>query len=103
MISICSDRRGPLRLPVGGLTDQFARAGADVSRQATTDLSEVLNDVVEELRPAAEQNRIDLNLEVPRTALLACSPGVLSSIVSNLVRNAITHMGSREVRQVGSE
>ena len=79
---------------------EFARAGADVSRQATTDLSEVLNDVVEELRPAAEQNHIDLNVEVPRTALLACSPGVLSSIVSNLVRNAITHMGARELRQV---
>lgn len=79
---------------------QFARAGADVSRRDVTELGEVLYDVVDELRPAAEQGGVELHLEAPRPPRVACSPGVLSSIVSNLVRNAIVHMGARELRQV---
>jgi len=79
---------------------QFARAGADISRQDVTDLNDVLNDVVDELRPAAEHNRVELHLEAPRPQRVACSPGVLSSVLSNLVRNAIVHMGTRDQRQV---
>lgn len=84
---------------VDGLLD-FARAGAVSTREAAADVQEVVDDVVGELGPVAEAQGVELRVESTPGARVACSPGVLTSIVSNLVRNAITHMGAGEPRVV---
>jgi signal transduction histidine kinase len=79
----------------------FARAGAQSEPGARCDAVAVLGGVVEELAPAARQHQIDLRLEAAGPCVIACSAGVLTSIASNLVANAIEHMGDARERQVG--
>ena len=52
------------------------------------------------LRPRAEEREIDLLVEVTPTLEARCSAGALTSIVQNLVRNAVTYMGVRTTRRV---
>ncbi len=78
----------------------FARSGAPPPETAQADVHDVLADVVEALRPSAEENAIELTIEAATTAPVACTPGVLVSMVSNLVGNAIKYMGSSPVRRV---
>jgi signal transduction histidine kinase len=84
---------------VDGLLE-FARAGAGGARGPPADVAEVIDGVIGDLRPAAEGSRVELRVEPAPHERLACSPGVLTSILSNLVRNAIAHMSDREVREV---
>jgi signal transduction histidine kinase len=79
---------------------EFARAGAQPDPTATADLKTVLEDVVEGLRMEAEAARVELCWRVPPACAVACSPGVLTSLVANVVRNAIKHMGDSVVRRV---
>src|SRR5262249_21011575 len=47
----------------------------------------------------AQQNDVELCAEAPSDLVVACAPGVLDSILSNLVRNAIKYIsGARERR-----
>lgn len=89
---------------VGQLVDGlliFARAGASPPGGTRADIGEVLAGVVEELRPSADENAIQLTLEPPAAqTFVACSPGVLISLVSNLIGNAIKYMGDSPVRRV---
>jgi signal transduction histidine kinase len=78
----------------------FARAGATEARGASAEVREVLEDVAAELRVAAASARVSLQVEPGGAARVACSPGVLTSILSNLARNAIHHMGASELREV---
>ena len=89
-----------VRRLVDGLLE-FARADAAPSREGWADLREVLDDVLNELAPAAEANGVALRIEAVPPERVACAPGILTSIVGNLVQNAITHMGAGPVRQVG--
>ena len=84
---------------VDGLLE-FARAGAAPARPASADLREVIEDVLAELRPFASDHRVELQVASIPPDEVACSPGVLTSIVSNLVRNAIAHMGPSPIREV---
>jgi signal transduction histidine kinase len=80
---------------------EFARAGAEPSPGTSAGVREVLEDVVAELHPVADENGVELQVEaMPADDSVAVSPGVLTSILSNLVRNAIVHMGSSDVRKV---
>lgn len=89
---------------VGQLVDGlliFARAGASPPGGTRADVGEVVSAVVEELRPSAEESSVVLCLEPPQEpTFVACSPGVLISLVSNLVGNAIKYMGESPVRRV---
>jgi signal transduction histidine kinase len=78
---------------------EFARAGA-LHKSATADLGEVVADVVEDLGELAAEHRVELRVEGVACASVACSRGVLASIVQNLVQNAIRHMGRSPVRVV---
>jgi signal transduction histidine kinase len=79
----------------------FARAGAPPPEHAATNVGEVLDGVIDELRPFADQSGIALALESPATsAVVACSPGVLISLASNLIGNSIKYMGASPVRRV---
>ena len=79
---------------------EFSRAGAAVDAGgAAADVHAVVEDVAGELRALADEHGIELSLEAAPVRI-ACSPGVLTSVVSNLVRNAITHMGASKRRVV---
>jgi signal transduction histidine kinase len=57
--------------------------------------------VVEELRAPALERGIALRVEhAPEPVAVRCASGVLASLLSNLMRNAIKHMGSSTRRQV---
>jgi signal transduction histidine kinase len=78
----------------------FALAGARPTPGAESELSAVLASVVGSLRSEADAAHVAIESSVAAPALVACASGVLTSILSNLVRNAIKHMGSSPVREV---
>jgi signal transduction histidine kinase len=78
----------------------FARAGARPEAGARVTVTDVLGDVAAAERPEAEQARCELVVE-PRTAgQVACSAGVLGSLLVNLIGNALKYMGSSPRRRV---
>jgi signal transduction histidine kinase len=79
---------------------EFARAGAPAGRGASADVREVVEDVMGELREVADAHRVEVVVEGAGHERVACSAGVLTSIVQNLVRNAIAYMGSSPIRVV---
>ncbi len=79
---------------------EFARAGVLDARSAVTDLRDVVEEVVGDLGEIAAEHRVDVRVESVAHERIACSRGVLTSIVMNLVRNAILHMGESPVRVV---
>jgi signal transduction histidine kinase len=84
---------------VNGLYD-FARAGARPSGDGRADLREVVEDVLGEHRGATATHRIELVSDLQVAGQVACSPGVLTSVVGNLVANAVKYMGQSDVRRV---
>lgn len=76
----------------------FARAGARPESPEQSDASAVATEVVDELLPSACQAGATIALDVPERAPVACSHGLLVSVVSNLVRNAIRYIGERPER-----
>jgi signal transduction histidine kinase len=79
----------------------FAQAGARPAPGASCRVDEVFAGVVEEMRGPALAQGVELEVEIPRGPLaVRCAPGVLASLVSNLVNNAIKHMGDRQRRHV---
>jgi signal transduction histidine kinase len=88
---------------VGQLVDGllvFAKAGRQPSDEARADVAAVVVDVVEQMRPAAEEKDIELHVAARGSPVVSCSPGVLVSIVANLVGNAIKYMGTGTLRRV---
>jgi signal transduction histidine kinase len=83
-----------IRTIVDGLL-QFARSGARPPPGARAELQPVVEDVVAGAHPAAERAGIALEVEPLPPAWVACSPGVLASLVSNLVHNAVKYVGER--------
>ncbi len=79
----------------------FAQAGARPLPGITTSVAEVVDGVVEELRAPALERNITIKV-APLVAPMSvrCANGVLASLISNLVRNAIKHMGGSTRRQV---
>jgi signal transduction histidine kinase len=86
------------RLVNGLLT--FATAGVRPVDGAGASVGEVLADAVEGARPAALAKHVELRLADMPSANVAASPGVLTSVVSNLLDNAIKYMGACRVRRV---
>ncbi len=89
-----------VRLLVDDLLE-FARAGGQPTPGARVDVSSCARDIVYELTPTAEAADVRLHLEAPTYQLTAaCLPGVLASILVNLVRNAIKYTVGQPVREV---
>ena len=79
----------------------LARAGTRAPSDASTDVEPVIRAILDELRPIAEEKWIELRIEEPIPSMVAaCSPGVFSSLIANLVGNAIKYMGDAPVRQI---
>jgi signal transduction histidine kinase len=72
----------------------FAIGGARPQLGAATDLAIVIEQVLLESRSAAESGGIELVLEGREPAMVACSRGALTSVLSNLVRNAVKYVGT---------
>ena len=73
--------------------------GERPSSAGSSDLREVLDGVIDEAR-ADDTSRVELVVEQLEDVQVACSSGVLASILSNLVRNAVKYMGDRTERRV---
>jgi signal transduction histidine kinase len=78
----------------------FARSGAHPDPPARCVVAPVLRAVAADCAAALEENGIDLRIETADGIEARCTAGVLTSIVQNLVRNAIRYMGSPPVRQI---
>jgi signal transduction histidine kinase len=78
----------------------FARAGAAPEPGARAEVDEVVNDVVIGQQGAAAEAQIDVQIERGSTAPVACAPGVLTSLVGNLVTNAIKYMAGSPRRRL---
>ena len=77
---------------VNGLLS-FARAGAHPDPEVLTEVRGVLDDVVSGHKPVAAEREVQLLLEASPAAVVRCEAGVLTSVVSNLVHNAIKYVG----------
>jgi signal transduction histidine kinase len=79
---------------------EFARSGARPSPTEGADVRAVVSGVVDELRALAEETGARLEASVPGELSVACSEGLLSSAVGNLVRNAITYLDGGPTKRV---
>jgi signal transduction histidine kinase len=78
---------------------QFARAGARSRPGAVADVALVVRDVGEGLAAEATRVGAELRLE-PAPCAAACDTGVLTSLVSNLISNALKYATDGPVRRV---
>jgi signal transduction histidine kinase len=88
---------------IGQLVDGlllFAHAGAAPEEGARADVHEVLRGVIEHLRSEVEAKGIELTVDDRGASTAACRPGVLASICSNLLGNAVKYMGDARVRRI---
>jgi len=88
---------------VRGIVDglfEFARVGAAPEAGARTEVRAVATGLVEELRPFAAQRQAILRIDDLPDCAVACSPGVLLSVLGNLLRNGLKYLGTAETRQV---
>jgi signal transduction histidine kinase len=88
---------------VRGIVDgllEFARAGARAEPGARSEVSAVTSGLLDELGPFAAQGSVELHVEEVADCAVACSPGVLLSILGNLLRNAIKYLGDASDRKV---
>jgi signal transduction histidine kinase len=71
----------------------FARAGANPPPGAHADLREILDAVISDVRHAADAVDAELWIDEFSPTHLACTPGALTSILSNLLGNAVKYIG----------
>ena len=88
-----------IRLIVHGLLE-FARSGAKPAGSTRTPVQPLLEDIRREFSPKAGKAEIDLRIHPCPEAAVAASPGVLASLLTNLVGNAIKYMGDAPARGV---
>src|SRR5262249_41939930 len=81
---------------IGTIVDgllRFARAGARPDPGVCTALRPTLQELISELEPIAAQEQIQLVLAPLPDCTVVGNAGVLTSLVENLVRNALKYMG----------
>jgi signal transduction histidine kinase len=81
----------------------FSRAGGHPEPGETAELAPVLGDLIDGLQAQAQERDIVLSLKPVPAGAVACSRGVLTSIATNLVRNALKYMGDAPERRVTVE
>ncbi len=78
----------------------FARAESNSEGGDHTNVQEVITQLGAEYSRIARQDRIDFSVESSVSAEVGCSPGIMVSMMENLIRNAIKHMGNSDKRQI---
>ncbi|MEO6576325.1 MAG: ATP-binding protein [Polyangiaceae bacterium] len=71
---------------------RFAQAGAKADPSARADVAEVVSTAIDAARRAAELAHADLRVDLPGAAWVHCPPALLTSVVSNLVQNAVKYI-----------
>jgi signal transduction histidine kinase len=79
---------------------EFARAGARPTPGERAVVSEVVRAVVEEADPEAKLRGVAVFVDLEPGLAVACGPGMLASIVSNLLRNAVKYVGDGAGKRV---
>jgi signal transduction histidine kinase len=79
---------------------EFARAGAPLSAGPGADVDETIRGVIDCVEAEAAGAGIELSVSAESHFRVACSPGVLSSLVQNLVRNAVKYIGETPTKRV---
>ncbi len=90
-------------LRVGQLVDGllvFAHSAARPSEGARSSVAAAIRGVVEDMLPLAAEKDIELLVERVDEGEVSCSDGVLTSLLSNLLGNAVKYMGDSPVRRV---
>ncbi len=72
---------------------EFASAGARPDPAARADVPTVIAAVIDEARQMAEERNVALSIETIDAGSVCCTLGILSSLVSNLVRNGVKYVG----------
>jgi signal transduction histidine kinase len=78
----------------------FAQSGGKPTPGVRAAVHTVLEGVLEDARPAAEREGIELTCEPFAPCEVACEPGVLGVLVSNLINNAIKFMDESRLRRI---
>ncbi|WP_394844340.1 HAMP domain-containing histidine kinase [Pendulispora brunnea] len=71
----------------------FARAGAQPEPGTYADFRGAVEEVISECQAYAAARKVDLRAEPVPDVAVRCAPGLLASVLSNLVRNAIKYIG----------
>lgn len=88
-----------VRALVEGLLE-FARSGAHPSPGATASVAEALRAAIDDGASLAEQVGAQVEMEIDSSREAACSQGVLISLVSNLLQNALRSVQGCTARRV---
>jgi signal transduction histidine kinase len=86
-----------------GLVDSvfdFARSGGVPSPDASANIAEVVDQVVDEARSVDPAERPEIQVGPLPACAVRCSNGVLASILNNLVRNAVKFMRDSAERRI---
>jgi signal transduction histidine kinase len=78
----------------------FVGQAGEEAGERRANVLEVLDGVVDDAEIEARRREIVLVYERPEPLFVACGPGVLISVASNLVSNAMKFMGEAKVRRV---
>jgi signal transduction histidine kinase len=79
---------------------EFARAAGHPDASADCSLDAVLPEIVGDCAHSAAEAGVAFVVDAEPALCVRCSPGVMTSIVQNLVQNAIKYMGARPVKRV---
>ncbi len=78
----------------------FAQAGQRPEQGAEADVGSVIRDVISTTQDVARERGVTVELEARCPAKVACSAGVLTSMISNLVDNAVKYIGDASTKRV---
>jgi signal transduction histidine kinase len=79
---------------------EFARAGARPAAGATSCPADVAEEIAAVMRPRADEISATLEVRADSRARVACSAGMLSSVIGNLVGNALKYVDGGAERRV---
>jgi len=79
---------------------RYARAAARPNASDSVEVTSVIRDVLDEMQCEAQERGVQLEVEQAESAYVKSSVGVLTSLVSNLIQNAIKYMGDRPRRLI---
>lgn len=79
---------------------EFARAGAKPAPNTYTELGPAIEDLITELKSSAAESGTALELKMDVSCYVGCNAGVLTSLVTNLARNAMKYIDESPVKRI---